>query len=366
MANVIFRVGTQAQYNALTAKDANTLYWLSDVLELRKGDVLYGKGANATSEATGLMSAEDKAALDKLAASGILGLQAVDGSITLTTGDDGVSIGVGISAEDGNILKLKDDGLFAEVGTVSIENVSGLEERLAGIEKTTAELSPVATAALDSEQFAIEDGTLHIVGVDSGLVAYNGQPLDTAMQALFQARRYAVTNGLFDDTLVNYYDREIRVMFTENTAWVKQDVGANGDANKYYMGFRAYAPSGATGFKEDLAKSISDDTLYSFEGNEFAGTDEFGRKYSVVWLPVAKYDEDSASWSYYGANSSSDKYVGWYYSVEWYDADGKVIGADTIRINLSNEDCHTYAQPYYMHEYAKATDVQGVLVWQDI
>ena len=61
MANVIFKMGTKAQYDALVTKDANTLYWLSDVLELRKGDVLYGKGAEATALASGRMSAADQA-----------------------------------------------------------------------------------------------------------------------------------------------------------------------------------------------------------------------------------------------------------------------------------------------------------------
>lgn len=64
MANVIFKQGTRAQYNAISVKDANTLYWLTDTLELFKGEVLYGKGAEATALASGLMSAADKAKLD--------------------------------------------------------------------------------------------------------------------------------------------------------------------------------------------------------------------------------------------------------------------------------------------------------------
>lgn len=66
MANVIFKMGTKSQYDALAVKDANTLYWLSDVQELRKGEVLYGKGAEATNLASGLMSAADKEKLDNL------------------------------------------------------------------------------------------------------------------------------------------------------------------------------------------------------------------------------------------------------------------------------------------------------------
>lgn len=113
MANVIFKVGTKAQYDALVTKDTNTLYWLHDVLELRKGEVLYGTGAEATNLASGLMSAADKAKLDALSAGGAAGLTAVDASVILATDESGTTIGVQISKETGNALELKDDGLFA-------------------------------------------------------------------------------------------------------------------------------------------------------------------------------------------------------------------------------------------------------------
>ena len=48
MANVIFKFGTRAQYDALITKDEHTLYWLSDTQELMKGGICYGKGSNAT------------------------------------------------------------------------------------------------------------------------------------------------------------------------------------------------------------------------------------------------------------------------------------------------------------------------------
>ena len=73
MANVIFKMGTQAAYDALTEKDSNTLYWLYDTQAFYKGDVLYGVGAEASETAAGLMSAEDKANLDSLVSSGTTG-----------------------------------------------------------------------------------------------------------------------------------------------------------------------------------------------------------------------------------------------------------------------------------------------------
>ena len=121
----------------------------------------------------------------------------------------------------------------------------------------------------------------------------------------------------------------------------------------YYIGFKAYAPDGAVSFKEDLGTVITDDTMYYFN-DDFASTDVYGRNYSIVWLPVAKHNDDD-TWTYYGANSSASKYIGWYYSVEWYGTDGKVIASDTIRINLANE-------PYYMANVVKGVKVNGTLL----
>lgn len=72
MANVIFKVGTKAAYDALTTKDENTLYWLSDSQEIYKGSVLYAVGREATDTLAGLLSAEDKAKLDSLGTGGVL------------------------------------------------------------------------------------------------------------------------------------------------------------------------------------------------------------------------------------------------------------------------------------------------------
>ena len=47
MANVIFKVGTKALFDALEQKDTNTLYWLEDVQELYKGNLLFATGKTA-------------------------------------------------------------------------------------------------------------------------------------------------------------------------------------------------------------------------------------------------------------------------------------------------------------------------------
>lgn len=66
MAEVIFRSGTKAQFDALPQKDSNTLYWLEDAQLLYKGNLLYAVGADATDVISGLMSASDKRKLNAI------------------------------------------------------------------------------------------------------------------------------------------------------------------------------------------------------------------------------------------------------------------------------------------------------------
>lgn len=171
----------------------------------------------------------------------------------------------------------------------------------------------------------------------SDAIAASGHMKEDKALAIFDKAKYEISHKPVG-TLVDYRDKEIRVMCPTDTEFVTQEVGPTGDASRYYIGFKAYAPSDAVSFKEDLKQTIEDTTMYYFEGNDFAGIDAYSRKYSIVWLPVAKHNDDD-SWTYYGVNSKTGKYIGWYYSVEWYNADGVKISSDTIRINIANESC---------------------------
>lgn len=113
MANVIFKVGTKALFDALEQKDTNTLYWLEDVQELYKGNLLFATGKTASETAAGLMSADDKIKLDSLSPGTLTGLTPVDASVIIADGEDGKTIGVQLSKEAGNSIVLKTDGLFA-------------------------------------------------------------------------------------------------------------------------------------------------------------------------------------------------------------------------------------------------------------
>lgn len=155
-------------------------------------------------------------------------------------------------------------------------------------------------------------------------------------------------------TIIDYRENEIRVMCPENAEWELQNVGETGNANMYHMAFKAYAPEGAVSFKEG-DRGIIIDKMFTFD-DAFAGTDEYGRNYSICWLALASYDQASNTWSYFGKNSSTKKYIGWDYVVEWYDANGNIIATDSIRIGLSNKDCHLVNEPYYVGKLQNQID----------
>lgn len=220
-----------------------------------------------------------------------------------------------------------------EQGLIDAYDVLFLDEgKIGWIDKNGVPVIPETDASEVKEQ--VEELSKQVANVESTLSDYG-------------VNKYEVTSKPAG-TLVDYREKEVRVMCPADTTWVKQNVGTNGNANMYYMGFKAYAPEGAVSFKEDDLATIEDQTMYYFEGNDFAGVDSDGRKYSIVWLALASYDEATDSWTYFGAQSTTEKYIGWYYSVEWYDKNGDMIASDCIRINLTNENCHSAIEPYYV------------------
>lgn len=174
-------------------------------------------------------------------------------------------------------------------------------------------------------------------------------------KATFERVKYEIADAPVG-TLVDYRDKEIRVMVPADAQFVKQAVGTGGDANTYYMTFKTYVPNdNVVGYREHLGNQIDDETLTDLK------VDAYGRRYQPTWLGIAKYDETSG-WTYYGKNSTANKYIGWDYQIDWYDANGVVVASDKIRINLSNEACHNVVEPYYMANTVKGVSVNGTLL----
>ena len=176
--NVKFYFGLQEKYDALVEKDSLALYFIEDTKRLYKGDVLIATGADATSMASGLMSAEDKIKLDSLADAINLNLTPVDSTIVIADADDGSkSIGVAISAENGNLIAVKDDGLFVAVDSILIDDVIGLKDRLEAVESSLIGgiryKGSVATIADLPEDAA--QGDLYEVLADNSEWCFNGE-----------------------------------------------------------------------------------------------------------------------------------------------------------------------------------------------
>ena len=189
----------------------------------------------------------------------------------------------------------------------------------------------------------------------------SGHLAEKKASAAFEHIKYEIANTP-DGTLVDYRDKEIRVMCPIGAKFEAQNVGMGGNGSNYYMSFKAYAPEGAVSFKEG-DQGVVEDEMFTFD-DDFAGVDEFGRKYSICWLALASYDGDTDAWTYFGKNSSTNKYIGWTYVVEWYDVNGVKISSDKIRINLSNESCHDNIEPFYIAglNHVKEISVNGTLL----
>lgn len=170
----------------------------------------------------------------------------------------------------------------------------------------------------------------------------------------YVARKCDVS-GVPVGTLVDYRDHEVRIMCPADTEFAKQSVGAGGDANTYYMTFKTYAPNdGVVGYIEHIGNNSDAEVLNDIK------IDEYGRRYQTTWLGIAKFDEVTGTWDYYGSKSTASKFIGWDYRIDWYDANNKVIASDSVRINLSNENCHNINRSYYGPENDIVTEVESV------
>lgn len=271
-------------------------------------------------------------------------------------------------------------GLFATINEkANIENVytkSEIDNIISSVYVYKGTVNSFADLPIDNlkigDVYNIEQGDLSLNILPGDNVVWNGEEWDKLAglvdlssyitkdvvedevtnllektKKLFKHKKFEIL-GTPKGTLIQERESEIRVFVPSDAEFVKQSVGATGNPNMYYMQFRAYAPDNAASFKEG-DRGVIVDEMFTFN-DAFAGVDEFGRKYSVCWLALASYDANSDTWTYFGKNSTVNKFIGWSYVVEWYDENGDIIFADSIRINLSNENCHSSVEPYYLQD----------------
>lgn len=165
-------------------------------------------------------------------------------------------------------------------------------------------------------------------------------------------KKYEITS-LPDGGLVNYREGEIRILCPENSVFTKQSVGAGGDPNSYYCTLKTYVfDDNIVGYREHLGEQVDADILTDLK------KDEFGHRYQPSWLALAKYDDATGVWNYYGKSSSKDRMIGWDYQIDWYNSDGVMVASDSIRINLANENCYFTNEPYYVESIKKEIDTK--------
>lgn len=174
-----FFTDDKRKYDVLLQKDPLALYFIEDAetgyRALYKGENLIAVGSNASSIAAGLMSPADKQALDRLVANpGGVEFVPVDGTISIVDGEDGKkNIGVAVSSNEGNALKVTKDGLF--VSTVSADDLIKL-----GI-ATKDDVKTIVSETVgvpNAEQFNIdENGVLTLKDIDADKIIYNGEKL---------------------------------------------------------------------------------------------------------------------------------------------------------------------------------------------
>ena len=219
---------------------------------------------------------------------------------------------------------------------------------------TTYDVATSETAGLVKASSEIQvdgEGVMTVSSIPQSKVTNLENTFATMSQA---SNKFEITDGLFADTRVSYRDEEIRVMYSTLTPWAPQDEAE--DPNTVTMALRAYAPADATGYRIALKDEITEG-----EVTAFGDPDSLGRNYVETRLPVATYDAGDSAWTYLGSSSTAGKYVGWYVTVEWYNAGNKIIGSETVRVNLATESTFNSNIPGYMGDYAKSSDVTTAL-----
>lgn len=254
------------------------------------------------------------------------------------------------------VEKLQSDvsGLQTEVKDLQTE-----VEKKADAEEVNAELASKANAEEVEAKFATKADAVEVnekldkVATESvsAAKAYTDGKVEAAVKEHL-VKKFEIS-GTPDGTLVSINEREIRIMCPVNSEFNKQSVGVGGDPNCYYATLKTYVfDDNVVGYREHLGSQFDSETLTDLK------TDEYGRKYQLTWLALAKYDDATGTWNYYGKSSSVNKYIGWDYEIDWYDANNKIVASDSIRISLSNEECHFVNEPYYVGKIMKEVDTK--------
>ena len=390
MANVLFKFGTQAEFDALTSKNENALYWLTDTQRLYRGNVLFAVGKDATIASSGLLSAEDKAKLDALVVGSITNIEASDNSIVVEVESSTRKLKVNVSLDADNLITVGEDGLKVVVDDIlskiafktpydvesnkiitekdiaglvgamhfrgvfkSLEDVAnpvagdvviiGKKEYVyggdpavwselgdEGIYLTIASAEETYEKKVDA-QAKYDELKGFIDGIDQKGIAWGKKNANTTKFEIIKA----VDGFLTDDG-----QNDLRLYIPKGSTYELQNVGAGGNSNYFYATVRAWAPSA------DVTSCRKGDPAYydrDFGEQEVVYTDaESGRVYADFWIPIARTDDNGATWVEYGDLSVGNKIIGWNWMIEWYVGD-KLLCTGSTRLSLVNTKEQLYS-----------------------
>ena len=327
MAKVkFFAVDLKSTFEALATKDEFALYWIMETQELYKGNVLFGVGAEATANMAGLMSAEDKKKLDTLTSidGGVhfLGVSSTDPRDGVITIDGEV---VSPVAGDIVIYETKEyicnkNGEFVEFGDEGLYLTSAQAEA-EFLKKVDAEkiYETKAQAESDHEELKSALNLINVKDIAWGRDDANGTKFEVV----------SAVDGFLTDNSQN----DLRVFIPKGSKYEKQNVGAGGQSNQYYMTVRAWSPrADVTGCRKgdytQYDKHFTEMETIKIDANS-------GRPYVDFWCAIAYTEDDGATWKEYADLSTGTKYIGFNWLIEWYVGDD-LVATGTKKITLVN------------------------------
>ena len=224
-------------------------------------------------------------------------------------------------------------------------DITVLDSDSIDIEADRIEISGFKNASPNQIPQKTEDGTIQWIDFCDSASNVVLQNQVEVLDKTVQKQKYNIV-GLPSNVLVDYRDKEIRIMYPYNTNWASLTT-----EDFYYINVRAYAPSNdIVAFK---LNQVNDLAAVDYSGNLL--TDEYGRKYCEILIPVAFYRELTDTWDYVGKDSTENNLQGFNYYIGWYTMESQTI--ESIRINLSNEESHGSIEDYYMGQYQKNDDL---------
>ena len=390
MAKVLFKFRTQAQYDALLEKDSSTLYWIGDTQRLYKGDAIFAVGKDATVASSGLLSADDKAKLDALAVGSITNIKALDNSIIVETESSSRKLKVNVSLSEENLIKVGEDGVKVVVADIiskiAFKTPYNSENNKVITEKDIAGL--VGAMHFRGVFNSLEDvanpvaGDVVIIGKkeyvyggdpavwselgDEGIYLTIASAEETYEKKVDAQAKYDELKGFINDIdqkgiawgkknanttkfeiiravdgfLTDDGQNDLRLYIPKGSTYELQNVGAGGNSNYFYATVRAWAPSA------DVTSCRKGDPAYydrDFGEQEVVYTDaKSGRVYADFWIPIARTDDNGATWVEYGDLSVGNKIIGWNWMIEWY-VGNKLLCTGSTRLSLVNTKEQLYS-----------------------